>query len=384
MRTKQGVSETASKYTILLNHLNYSISQKWDKLNLMQTKKLLIHELEKTVQHNCHIADANHAGDYTLCIYLLKMRELYRWENKKTFSTNLANKTVAAWLRQREELWEKLESSDYQNIELKNINHSPFESDFINENLLQHQLVYSGGMGINNRPHFFLAELEFSEQHKDYSLYVAGKEYARDMSAPPAMSHNNTIYIRKESFRRLLWEKLETWRWNKPDNALGRAFACYDCESNLDIALNKMCDCEIKNVIQHEHGEIKAGVLLGPLWEELLFSLPHSKTSIMLRAIRDHLADSLTTLPALLKLNHPASWHFYFGNMDNMRKSLFPALCTAYDNWVETNSLQELSTTIDKSHNHWLELCFNVLTIYNAADNNSLNKIQELIEKNQL
>ena len=35
-------------------------------------------DLIQTVQRNCHIADARHAGDYTLCVYLLKMREFYR------------------------------------------------------------------------------------------------------------------------------------------------------------------------------------------------------------------------------------------------------------------------------------------------------------------
>jgi hypothetical protein len=35
-----------------------------------------------TVQKNCHISDAQYAGDYTLCIFLLKMREFYRWENQ--------------------------------------------------------------------------------------------------------------------------------------------------------------------------------------------------------------------------------------------------------------------------------------------------------------
>ncbi|WP_419615842.1 hypothetical protein, partial [Thiolapillus sp.] len=32
------------------------------------------HSLEKIrsqVQHNCHIADARHGGDYTMCTYLL-------------------------------------------------------------------------------------------------------------------------------------------------------------------------------------------------------------------------------------------------------------------------------------------------------------------------
>ena len=32
-------------------------------------------QLVNTVQKNCHISDARHAGDFTLCIFLLKMME---------------------------------------------------------------------------------------------------------------------------------------------------------------------------------------------------------------------------------------------------------------------------------------------------------------------
>ncbi len=348
----------------------------------MLTKQ--IKELTKTIQHNCHIADASHAGDYTLCIYLLKMREFYRWEQDETFSTNLANKTVGKWLRQREELWDGLEDSEYLNIEIGKKSLSPFESDSINENLQKHQLVYSGGIGINNRPHFFLAELDISEQHKDYNLYIAGKEYARDMSAPPAMSQQNNIYIRKESFRRLLWEKLETWRWNKPDNALGRAFACYDCEKNLDLALTQMTDAEVNNVIQHERGEILAGHLLGEKWQTLLFSLPHSTASIMLRAIRDHLADSLTTLPALVLSNSAPSWHFYFGNLNNMRKDLFPSIIKGYNEWHETGSLSKISDIIAQGQEHWLQLCQEILQINEPDIKSQQTEIQNLIERNRL
>ena len=340
--------------------------------------------LTKAVQQNCHIADAVHAGDYTLCVYLLKMREFYRWENGERFSVNLENKIVGNWLRQREALWDTLDSKDFHDIELNNNSLSPFESESINNKLLQHQLVYSGGIGVNNRPHFFLAELEHHEQYDEYSLYVAGKEYARDMSAPPAMSHDNNIYIRKESFRRLLWEKLETWRWNKPDNALGRAFACYDCDDNLDDALVKMTETEVDNVIQHELGEIQAGKFLGKKWHELLFSLPHSKASIMLRAVRDHLADSLTTLPSLFDKNSPASWHFYFGNLNNMRKDLYPSLIKGYDEWYKTGSLSKMTEVVEDGEKHWSNLCMQVLQINPTDIKKQQIEIENIIENNRL
>jgi len=204
------------------------------------------------------------------------------------------------------------------------------------------------------------------------------------MSAPPAMSHQNNIYIRKESFRRLLWEKLETWRWNKPDNALGRAFACYDCENDLDNALTQMTSAEVENVIQHEWGEIQAGKLLGKAWHDLLFSLPHSKASIMLRAVRDHLADSLTTLPQLLTINSTASWHFYFGNLNNMRKDLYPSLIKGYDEWYQTGSLSKMTEVIEEGKQHWLNLCTQALQTNQPNIKDQQIEIQNLIENNRL
>ena len=36
--------------------------------------------LVAAVRTNCHVTDARHARDMTMCTYLLEMRELYRWE----------------------------------------------------------------------------------------------------------------------------------------------------------------------------------------------------------------------------------------------------------------------------------------------------------------
>lgn len=38
-------------------------------------------QLVQSVQRNCHVADARHAREMTLCNYLLEMREFYRWEH---------------------------------------------------------------------------------------------------------------------------------------------------------------------------------------------------------------------------------------------------------------------------------------------------------------
>ena len=49
------------------------------------------------VQTNCHIADARHAADMTLCTYLLQMREFHRWERGLGFAATLARDEVGAF-----------------------------------------------------------------------------------------------------------------------------------------------------------------------------------------------------------------------------------------------------------------------------------------------
>ena len=54
-------------------------------------------QLARTVQHNCNISDARFAGNYTMCIYLLKMREYFRWEMAQDFGSSLTRDDVGQW-----------------------------------------------------------------------------------------------------------------------------------------------------------------------------------------------------------------------------------------------------------------------------------------------
>ncbi len=80
-----------------------------------------IKQLSNTVQLNCHISDARHAGNYTLCIYLLKMREFYRWEENHNYSDKLATDDIGSWLTSREALWSEIEDHDYQTLDINEL-----------------------------------------------------------------------------------------------------------------------------------------------------------------------------------------------------------------------------------------------------------------------
>ncbi|GAA0411988.1 hypothetical protein GCM10009133_20510 [Cocleimonas flava] len=350
-----------------------------------------LEELVKTVQHNCHIADARHAGDYTLCVYLLKMREMYRWEQGINFKTMLTTDDVGDWLTHREGVWDELEEQEYKPLNIEQQHFKAFDNKAINAVLGKQNLVYNAGLGIRSRPHFFIAELEKSIRHDDYTISISDKEYARDMAAPPAMAQGKHIFIRRESLRRVIWEILDDARVSGLDNPLTRAMSFYDFESDPEVAINQMTEFEIEHVIQHEIGEVKAGELLAQIagdeiWNEMLNNYARTHAEIMLRAIRDHLADSITTLIKLLDDScieqNSASIHFYFGNLTAMRKHLAPKLVDAYQHWNKTGQLDQIQRVLEYSQNHWLGLSRKLIEQYQAGKDAAA--IEALVNDNKL
>jgi len=343
-----------------------------------------LHGLKGTVQHNCHISDARFASDFTMCVYLLKMREYYRWEMGFAYSARLPHDDVGEWLTQRERLWETLEEKPFLPLEIDNSLYDPFDAEAINRALAGHGLVYSAGYGAKAKPHFYLARLERNIEHERYRIRISAEEFARDLSAPPAMSQNSEIFIRRESLRRMLWERLEEWRWNRLDNAMGRALQCYDFENDIQGALEHMTDAEIDTLVLHEIGEVQAGELLGESWREMIDSLPRSRLELMARAVRDHLADALSTLPALLEQAHPPSLHFYFANLSGMRKQIYPALMEAYRFWVQYNDTGRLEEQINTGREHWTQVARDLLRLHESRVNTAWRDMESLIENKQL
>jgi len=340
--------------------------------------------VQSAVQHNCHIADARFASDYTLCVYLLKMREYYRWEHHLPYGASISSEDVGDWLTTREDFWGTLENEDFQPVQIDGRTFDPFDAGAINHALRDDQLVYSAGYGNKTRPLFMLARLERTLERNGNPVYITTEEYARDLIAPPAMSLDGEMFIRQESLRRMLWERYEEWRWNRPDNAMARALGCYDFEGDLDTALDAMTRHETDTLILHEVGEIAAGKLLGENWENMLGSFPRSRLELMARAVRDHLADALSTLPALLEQKHPASLHFYFGNLSGMRKQIYPALLQAYNHWVECGDRDELQRQVEAGRQHWQKVANELMQLHEGRVKKAWTDMETLIEQKAL
>lgn len=318
------------------------------------------------VQQNCHISDAQFAGDLTLCTFLLKMRELYRWENAIPLTREMPRSEVGDWMNVRGQLWDGLENAPYVSVPLVDGPADPFEAARINAELIDHGYVYSGGYGRHCKPHFFLGELVRRERQHGFDIYVSGRELARDLEAPPGMYLDRTLFIRTEALRRWLWEKYEEWRWNRKNTAMGRAIAAYPFGEAPEAALDAMTATEQESVILHELGEARVGEQLGEAWEKLLLAVLRSRAEIILRAVRDLYADCVSSLPGLIERGDPAALHFFFANFVGMRRQLAPELYTAYEAWVEHGAWQAIADAAAAGVARWQGLTGELLAMHAA------------------
>lgn len=326
--------------------------------------ELNVGAIVSAVQKNCHISDAQYAGDLTLCTFLLKMRELYRWEHDIPLTRDMQKSAVGDWMHERERLWETVESAPYELLPLPGASVDPFEVAAANRVLAPHGLVYSGGFGRSCKPHFFLGNLERQEVREGFQVYVAGCEFARDLDAPPGMLLNHAIFVRTESLKRWLWERYEEWRWNRRNEAMGRAVSWHGFERDPEAALEAMTRTETESVILHELGEARVGELLGEAWAGLLAAVMGSRAEIVARAVRDLYADCLCTLPGLLERGEPEAMHFYFANFVGMRRKLFPELAVSYRCWLESGNADAVRSASTLGLERWATLSGNFIDLH--------------------
>ena len=343
--------------------------------------------LVAAVRTNCHISDAQHAGDLTLCTYLLEMRELYRWERGIALGAPVPQAEVGAWIAEREALWSSLEEAPHVPLPLAagDVDPAaagavdPFDVEAANRVLVGRALVYGAGIGRFGKPQFFLGALEREEWRDGVRVLVAGREYARDLSAAPAASRGDTVYVRLESLRRWLWERAEAWQGKRSEGALKAALDVHGFADDPRGAIDRMTRAEAETLILHELGECAAGRELGPDWERMLGGLTRRRTELFVRAVRDHLADCLVTLPTLLERDAAASLHFWFANLHGMRQVLFPRIAIAYARWRDGDGGDALRAAIVDGAAHWRRVAKQVLARYETADQESAENAIEAL-----
>ena len=296
---------------------------------------------------------------------------------------SLDQSALMDWVSDTEARWEAIRDDDFQALEYQGVRYQPFESKALNRVLQPQGYTYAAGYGRFGKPVFMLAELESLEQGEQYSLTIAGRELARELSAPPAVMQPGEILIRTESVTRLIWDMLEEWQWNKPDNAMAQVVKYYDFEGDAMQALERASTDQAEVLILHEIGEMIAEELLAPCWNEMLSDEDRHR-QLFARAVRDSLADCLSTLPGLLAEDNTPGIHFYFASLTPMRKSMFPSLAKAYRQWHSGGSAGGIKSAINRGQAHWLETANRLTDDFIAGRPASNNTVQAYIEQNAL
>ncbi|MBP6778515.1 MAG: hypothetical protein KA151_14825 [Piscinibacter sp.] len=327
--------------------------------------------LARAVQTNCDIADAHHAADMTLCVYLLQMREYFRWERRAALDAVLARDEIGTWIEQRESLWSTFEDAPFIALPCPGVDADvdPFDVATMNRHLLPAGLLYGAGLVASHRPVFFLAELHSASQRDGLAVLSAGRELARGLLAPPAALDATpqapAIVLRREAIARWGWEKFETHALHRlTGSALHAAVEAYGFERGFHAALPRWLAEQGEAMVLHEIGEHRAGELLGAQWAALRLSLPTRRGDLHARAVRDHLADFIVTLPTLLDRDAKASIHVWFANYDGVRELLFPALKDSYAAWRAGDGGRALRAAIASGKAHFTQLATQALQLH--------------------
>ncbi|MBL0087341.1 MAG: hypothetical protein IPP44_11795 [Ideonella sp.] len=337
------------------------------------------------VQTNCHIADARHAADLTLCTYLLQMREFHRWERGLAFGAALPRDEVGAWIAEREALWADLEEQAFQPLPVTGrAPIDPFDVAAVNALLAPLGLLYGAGLVGAQRPVFFLAERHGQHWREGLEVQIAGRELARGLMAPPAALDSSrepaAIVLRRESLARWGWEKFEAFSLRRsPGSPFQAVVQAYALDDGFDAALPRWLDDFSEAVILHELGEHRAGQRLGPRWAEMRLSLPGRRADLYARALRDHLADLGVTLPTLLDRGAEASIHVWFAGLDGVRELLYPGLKDAYHAWQHGDGGAALRRAARAGQAHFEALAQQALALHRCDGDHAGPAIEALL-----
>jgi hypothetical protein len=148
---------------------------------------------------------------------------------------------------------------------------------------------------------------------------------------------------------------------------MARALAGYGFAADTEAALAGMSGNEMETMILHELGEAMAGELLGPAWGEMALSVARSRAEPVARAVRDLLADCLSTLPVLLERADWPALHFHFATFDALRRQLFPQALAAYEQFARSGDLGALRLVVQEGKARWLATAQGLLALNPAG-----------------
>jgi len=338
-------------------------------------------DIARQVKRNCDISDAKSWGFYSICGLLLRLRELYLSEHGLPPWEKIEHGLITSWIGKKEALWKALSGEDYAEIEIEGVRFPPFGAALINKALAARKLLYGAGYGPHMKATFFLADLVRRERVDGLDVFIAGREYARDLSNAVAMLKGDVVVARLDAARHLIWQKYEEYRTKKRSHTgaatfttqtLALAFETYGIgpeEPEAEMVLERTALPELETYIRHEIGEASEGKRLGPAWAELIMSSAEPKTNLFLRAVKDVLAD--TTEKGMLRYitgeRRAGSLAFYILFLAGYRRLLSRPMEEAFREFLSTRNWDLLGPAASTVYKKATEISSAILELRKAG-----------------
>jgi hypothetical protein len=249
------------------------------------------------VRWNCDIASASQSGHFSLCGMLLRLRQLYKWENGLAPWQEPEVDAVLAWIAHRESTWDDLEEATWRDLAWGDTRLDPFAVETLNTYLIPQNLAYGAGLSRGLTPTFFLGELLEERREGSLTILVLGSELARDLDASPGLCQGTLIYARRQAMAFYLWDRLAdpTQQGNAYLQLALKSFglslkALIRNPQAYQDQFQAFLAGELEAVVRHETGEA-----LEPSLKEafptVLERFPQTRAELFVRTLKDALAD---------------------------------------------------------------------------------------------
>lgn len=313
------------------------------------------HSLTRQVRRNCTISDARFAGLYSVCELVMRLRDLYKWEHSLAPHEEQDASQILAWIGRKETLWEGLQESEFNDLIIDGQPIDPFDTDKINHLIEPLGLFYGAGYAQRLKPSFLLATIETKFDIKGHPVVFLTSELARDLLTLPALTQDNTIVMRKSAVELYVWDQMLYLSQSGQSFFRFGLSACGISEKDSGLlrqCLPKVITAQQDTFLYHEIGELTESSFDRKIWRDIIATLPHTRTELLVRTVKDILADTCPegSLHRIVRSRQTAALGFYAAFLDGLRKKLFPEIRTALASFMRDGDWAAIATMISAVH----------------------------------
>lgn len=337
------------------------------------------------IQHNCNISDARDHGIYTMCTMVLKLRNLYKWENVLDPWQEPDPGDLLDWIEAKENYWQTIAEEPYRSLTINGYPYVPDDVAGINIHFVSEQMVYGAGYGRSLKAVFFLAEKIEQRTVAGFPVYILGRE----MASPLAMAQEGSIIIRREPLRFFLWDYIQELR-SSCRSAFHHALNLYGLlqdgqlnQQKLKATLDRIVDAELDLFIYHEVGELLQTTFDSSILQKIIARFPGSIYELVCRSIKDILADTHPQglLSHLISEQLETSLSFYVGFLDGLRRELFPEISAALQKFQDDRDWQGIEQARDACRDNTLQYAEKIQIIAQRIGHASDAEVQDLFNR---